>query len=132
MRLLWAVALGAAAGGVSRFYLNTLIQQRAGADFPLGTLLINVTGSFLLGFILRYSLQSGAVSEEARLLLTTGFCGGYTTFSTFSYDTLMLIQDREYGRAGMYVGASVFVSLFAAFAGVAAANFVVAMRANHN
>ena len=130
MRLFWAVALGAAVGGVSRFYLNAFIQHRVSGDFPLGTLLINITGSLILGFILRYSLQSGAVSEEVRLLLTTGFCGGYTTFSTFSYDTLMLIQDREYGRASVYVGASVFVSLLAVFAGYAAANFMVAMRSN--
>lgn len=130
MRLFWAVALGAAAGGVSRFYLNAFIQNRAGADFPFGTLIINVTGSFLLGFILRYSLQSGVVSEELRLLLTTGFCGGYTTFSTFSSDTMVLIQDREYGRAGVYVAASVLVSLLAVFVGFATANYVVAMRAN--
>lgn len=130
MRLFWAVALGAAVGGVSRFYLNAFIQHRVSGDFPLGTLLINITGSLILGFILRYSLQSGAVSEEVRLLLTTGFCGGYTTFSTFSYDTLMLIQDREYGRASVYVGASVFASLLAVFVGYAAANFMVAMRSN--
>lgn len=130
MRLFWAVALGAAVGGVSRFYLNAFIQNRVSGDFPLGTLMINITGSLILGFILRYSLQSGAVSEEVRLLLTTGFCGGYTTFSTFSYDTLMLIQDREYGRASAYVAASVFVSLLAVFAGYAAANFIMAMRSN--
>src|SRR5579885_816546 len=130
MMLFGAVALGAAAGGDSRFYLNIFIQNRAGADFPLGTLVINISGSFLLGFILRYSLQSGSVSEEMRVLLTTGFCGGYTTFSTFSYDTLMLVQDREYGRAGFYVAASVVVSIVAAAAGFALANYLVAIRAN--
>jgi CrcB protein len=129
MRNLWAVAIGAAAGGVARYFLGGMIQQRAGADFPFGTFVINVTGSLLLGFLLRYSLQSGAVSEELRLFLTTGFCGGYTTFSTFSYDTLMLVQDREYGRAGLYIAGSVLLSLIAAAIGFAAANYVVTMRA---
>ncbi|HXT14902.1 MAG TPA: fluoride efflux transporter CrcB [Gemmatimonadaceae bacterium] len=129
MRNLWAVAIGAATGGVARYFLGGMIQQRAGADFPFGTFVINVTGSLLLGFLLRYSLQSGAVSEELRLFLTTGFCGGYTTFSTFSYDTLMLVQDREYGRAGLYVAGSVLLSLIAVAIGFAAANYVVTMRA---
>ncbi|HEX4681363.1 MAG TPA: fluoride efflux transporter CrcB [Gemmatimonadaceae bacterium] len=129
MRLFWSVAIGAAAGGVSRFYLNALIQQRAGADFPLGTFVINISGSLLLGFLLRYALQSGGVSEELRLLLTTGFCGGYTTFSTFSYDTLVLVQDREYGRAGLYVAGSVLLSVVAAFVGFAAANYLITVRA---
>jgi CrcB protein len=129
VRLFWSVAIGAAAGGVSRFYLNALIQQRAGADFPLGTFVINISGSLLLGFLLRYALQSGGVSEELRLLLTTGFCGGYTTFSTFSYDTLVLVQDREYGRAGLYVAGSVLLSVVAAFVGFAAANYLITVRA---
>jgi CrcB protein len=129
VRLFWAVAIGAAAGGVSRFYLGNFIQQRAGADLPLGTFVINVTGSLALGFLFRYSMQSGTVSEDLRLLLTTGFCGGYTTFSTFSYDTLVLLQDGEYGRAAVYVGGSVILSVLAAFIGFAAANHVVTMRA---
>lgn len=130
VRLFWAVAIGAAAGGVARFYLGNFIQQRAGADFPFGTFVINISGSLLLGFLLRYALQSGSVSEELRLFLTTGFCGGYTTFSTFSYDTLVLLQDREYGRAGTYLVASVGLSLVAAFIGFAAANHLVSIRAD--
>ncbi len=84
MKIFWAVAVGAAAGGLARYYLANVIQNHAGLAFPTGTLVINVTGSFLLGFFVRYALQSGAVSPEVRVLLTTGFCGGYTTFSTFS------------------------------------------------
>lgn len=79
MRLFLSVAVGAAIG-VFRYYLAGFIQQRAGLDFPAGTLVINITGSFLLGFLMRYTLQSNVVSLETRALLTTGFCGGYTTF----------------------------------------------------
>lgn len=128
MRIYWYVAAGAAVGGVARFALGAFIQQRAGADFPLGTLLINISGSLLLGFLMRYALGSGAVSPETRALLTTGFCGGYTTFSTFSYETALLFEDGEYWRAALYIGLSVFVSLLGTFGGFAAASRLLAQR----
>ncbi|HTE44223.1 MAG TPA: fluoride efflux transporter CrcB [Gemmatimonadaceae bacterium] len=128
MRIFWAIALGAALGGISRHYLSVFIQQRAAADFPTGTLVINVTGSFVLGFILRYALQTDVITPETRAFLTTGFCGGYTTFSTFSYETAKLLEDGEYGRAGLYVGASVGVALFATFLGFAAAQRLLNFR----
>lgn len=128
MRVFWAVAVGAALGGVSRHYLSVFVQQRAGADFPVATLLINVTGSFLLGLIMRYALQTDAISPEARTFLATGFCGGYTTFSTFSYETLRLLEEGEYGRAGLYVGASVVVALLATLLGFAAAQKLLTLR----
>jgi CrcB protein len=128
MKLLWYVAIGAAAGGVARFWLGGLIQQRTGPGFPVGTLVINITGSFLLGLLMRYSLQSEMVSPEVRTMLTTGFCGGYTTFSTFTYETAMLLEDGEYGRASLYVGASVFVALAGMFLGFTVANQLIALR----
>src|SRR5215212_6483879 len=99
--MLWYVALGSAVGGVSRFLLGTLIQQRAGTLFPVGTLVINVTGSLILGFVLRYALATPEVSPQVRALLTTGFCGGYTTFSTFSFETMTLAEGGELRRAGL-------------------------------
>lgn len=128
MKLFWAVAVGAAAGGVSRFYLATAIQQRLGASFPWGTLAINLTGSLLLGFIIRYALATPAVSIEMRAMLTTGFCGGYTTFSTFSYDSIMLMESGQYGRAGFYVALSVGASLLATVAGIVTAHALLAFR----
>lgn len=115
--MFWAIALGAAVGGVSRYYLASSLQQRFGAAFPWGTLVVNVTGSLLLGFLVRYALASPAVSAELRALLTTGFCGGYTTFSTFSYETVALIEEGRYERAGAYVLASVVLSLLATVCG---------------
>jgi CrcB protein len=128
VRIFWGVAVGAAIGGVSRFYLGNLIQQWAGADFPLGTLVINISGSLLLGFIMRYALQTNAITEVMRMTLTTGFCGGYTTFSTFSYDTAIQIQNREYGRAVIYVGSSVLIALIGVFVGFAFADHLLALR----
>ena len=128
VKMFWAVALGAAAGGVARYYIGAAVLHRAGASFPWATLLINVTGSLLLGFIVRYAVGTPGVSEGVRLLLTTGFCGGYTTFSTFSYETAVLLESGRYERAGAYVAASVLVSLIATFAGFGLASQIVAMR----
>ena len=127
MNLLWYVAIGSAVGGASRFALSSFIQQRAGV-FPVGTLIVNITGSLALGFLLRYALGSTSVSAETRALLTTGFCGGYTTFSTFSYETVKLIEDGDYRRAATYVIASVVLSLVATFLGIIAANELLAAR----
>jgi CrcB protein len=128
MNLLWYVALGSAVGGASRFAISMFIQQRSTTAFPVGTLIVNITGSLILGFVLRYALGSPSVSAEVRALLTTGFCGGYTTFSTFSYETIALIEDGDYRRAAMYIGMSVVLSLAATFLGIAAASQLLAAR----
>ncbi|MFI5227950.1 MAG: fluoride efflux transporter CrcB [Gemmatimonadales bacterium] len=127
MKLFWAVAFGAALGGLARFYLGDFIQPRAGI-FPTSTFVINITGSFLIGLFARYALQSATIGPELRIFLTTGFCGGYTTFSTFSFDTITLLQDGEYGRASLYVGTSVAFALVATVLGIAAANWLIALR----
>jgi CrcB protein len=127
MRTALAIALGGAAGTLARFGLGTWIQ-RLTSTFPISTLVINVTGSFLLGFLMRW-LLSTAASPDLRSALTIGFCGGYTTFSTFSYETARLIESGSWARAGTYVAASVVVSLVATFAGFAAAVRVIARGA---
>jgi CrcB protein len=126
--MIWYIALGGAFGSAARFLLGTQIQQRAGVAFPAGTLVINITGSFLLGFLLRYALGSEAVSPEVRGLLTTGFCGGYTTFSTFSYETAAMLEDGNYLRPLGYVLLSVLVALAGTFAGFALARQLLALE----
>ena len=128
MRTFWAVAIGAALGGVARYYLASAIQQRVGPTFPWGTLVINVSGSLLLGVLMRYALATPSVSAELRAFLTTGFCGGYTTFSTYSYETAALLEDGQYGRAGTYALASVVLALVATFAGFVLARELIALR----
>lgn len=122
------VAVGSAAGGLARFLLGSLIQQKLGSTFPLGTLAVNVSGSLALGFLLRYTLGTAAVGPEIRALLTSGFCGGYTTFSTFSYETAALIEDGDYHRAAWYVALSMAFSLVGAFLGIALAREALALR----
>jgi CrcB protein len=124
----WYVALGSAVGGVARFGLSALVQQRAGPSFPFGTLVVNVSGSLLLGFLWRFALGTDSISPEARALLTTGFCGGYTTFSTFTYETMVLLEDGASARAGAYVVLSVFLSLAGAWLGMTGARALLAVR----
>jgi CrcB protein len=120
-----AVALGGAIGSVARLAVGTAIQQRVGLGFPLGTLIVNITGSLLLGFLVRVALDTPAVTPAMRAFLTTGVCGGYTTFSTFSYDTAVLIDERAYGRAAAYILASVTLALAGTFAGFAVARWAL-------
>lgn len=121
-----AVLLGGAIGSLVRLLVGMAIQQRVGLAFPVGTLVINITGSLLLGFIMRFVLDTTAVTPVVRALLTTGFCGGYTTFSTFSFETLDLVREGLYARAGAYVVSSVVLGLVAVFAGFAAAHGILA------
>lgn len=116
--ILLAVAGGGAAGSLLRYVLGAAIQTRAGSGFPVGTLVVNVTGSLLLGFLMRLMLDTTVASPSIRLLLTTGFCGGYTTFSTFTYETARLMEDGDYERAGLYVGLSLVLSIMAMFLGL--------------
>lgn len=117
---LLAVALGGAAGSVARYVLGAAVQARAGAGFPYGTLVVNITGSFLLGGLSTW-LVARAAAPEVRLLLMIGLCGGYTTFSSFAYESALMLQDGRLLRTGTYVAASVILTIAAMFAGFSAA-----------
>lgn len=115
--LVGAVAAGGALGSVGRYLLGAFIQGRAAPGFPMATLVINVAGSFLLGLILQAALEGTGMSPATRLFLATGFCGGFTTFSTFSYETLRLVEEGEHAPAVAYVALSVGLSVGAALGG---------------
>lgn len=129
MRLILAVAVGSAIGGVARFLLSAFIEQRAASSFPTATMLVNVSGSLLLGFLATWTFERGGVSPEVRALLTTGLCGGYTTFSTFSLETVALAEEGTLARAALYVAASVTLSVLACLLGVVGARHLTALRA---
>jgi CrcB protein len=126
--MLWYIAVGSAIGGVSRYLLGGMAQRLLATTFPAGTLLVNVSGSFLIGLILRYGMETSSLTPELRAFLTVGFCGGYTTFSTFSYESLALLEDGEWTRAGLYIALSLGLSLLATFFGFAAARELVSLR----
>jgi CrcB protein len=126
--MIWYVAFGSAVGGVARYLLGGWVQERAGTTFPIQTLLINITGSFLLGLLQHYALETTAISPEVRTMLTIGFCGGYTTFSTFSFETVRMLEDGDWRRAALYITLSVTLTVAAAVLGIVAARELVALK----
>ena len=134
LRILLAIGAGGALGSIARYVVNVLIQSRASTTFPIGILAINVVGSLLLGFIMRLTLETSALGPEMRFFLTAGFCGGFTTFSTFSYDTLSLIESGQLTGAAGYVISSVILSIAGTFAGAGLAQQLGALlraKASH-
>ena len=126
--MIWFIAAGSAVGGAARYLLGMFVQSRVATPFPLGTLLINIIGSLILGFIIRWTMDTATVSPEVRGMLTVGFCGGFTTFSAFSFETARLMEDGDYRRAAWYVSASVTLSILATFAGFALARVALAAQ----
>lgn len=121
MRIL-LIAIFGAVGTLTRYGLQGIVQVRAGGAFPYGTLLINLTGCFLLGLIGQLTLNRLLISPDWRVAITVGFFGGYTTFSSFGWETAKMLEDGEWLRATTYVAASVFVGLFLSVAGIRLAN----------
>ncbi|MGI8842573.1 MAG: fluoride efflux transporter CrcB [Gemmatimonadaceae bacterium] len=123
------IALGSALGGVARYVIAGWVQRASETPFPTGTMLVNVTGSLLLGVLARTVLVAPGISPEMRALLAVGFCGGYTTFSTFSLETVQLLEKGQIGRAGLYAVASVVLSLGALWLGYVLASGLFGVRA---
>lgn len=111
------VGTGGLAGSVARYWVAGVVQGIAGTAFPLGTWTVNVVGSFLIGLVMTLSLERNLIGPELRLLLTVGFMGGFTTMSTFSYETLTLLRDGSVSLALANVGTSVGVCLAAVWLG---------------
>jgi fluoride exporter len=109
------VAVGGGLGALARYWVDGLVSKRQRSPFPLGTLAINVSGSALLGLVVGLATR-GSLSTTAALWLGTGLIGGYTTFSTFTYETLRLIEDRAWGYAAWNVALSGPLSFAAAAA----------------
>ena len=112
------VFLGAGMGGAARHGVNLGAARLFGWEFPLGTLIVNVLGSLLIGILAGLFLARSGISQEVRLFLTTGVLGGFTTFSAFSLDTALLIERNAVATAAGYVLLSVGLGLIAFFAGL--------------
>lgn len=118
------VGLGGGLGSIARYLSQRAVAQYLPVSFPYGTFFVNILGSFLIGILFGISEKSNLFSPEVRLFLTVGFCGGFTTFSTFTLDGLMLIRDAQYLYLTLYIGLSVMLGLAATFAGVAIIKFL--------
>ena len=112
------IGLFGALGCVSRYLVSGWVLGAAGSVLPYGTLAVNLIGSFLLGLIMESSQHSALFSPEVRLGITVGFMGGFTTFSTFSYETMRLLEDGSFGPAAANILLNVLVCIFAAACGI--------------
>jgi CrcB protein len=121
LRLVW-IAIFGAIGTLARYGLQGVVQFRAGSAFPYGTLLVNLSGCFLLGLIGQFTLNRLVISPDWRVAIAVGFFGGYTTFSSFGWETAKMLEDGEWLRASAYVGASVLAGLLLSVAGIRLAN----------
>jgi fluoride exporter len=119
---IFLIALFGAIGTLSRYGLQGLLQVRMGSLFPYGTLLVNLTGCLLLGFIGQITLNRMLISADLRMAIAVGFFGGYTTFSSFGWETAKMLEDGEWLRATTYVAASVIAGLLLSVAGIRLAN----------
>ena len=126
LSIVLAIAVGGAIGSAARYAITVAIPNPGAASLPLATLVINVSGSFLIGLFMVVALESPSISVATRLFLTTGFCGGYTTMSAFSVDAERLLRENEFRRAALYVLATTGTALVATLAGMMTARRLVA------
>ena len=112
------IGLAGGAGSMARYLCQKWIYHLAPSPFPLGTFLVNIIGCLLIGVIWGISLRSNIFSDDMKLILVAGFCGGFTTFSALSFESVTLIKDNRLGLFFFYIGASVLTGLAATWLGL--------------
>ncbi len=123
MSAFFLIAIGGALGSVARYYASRFLMELSGGTFPVGTMFVNITGAIVIGFIAALAAPESPffISPQARLFLMTGICGGYTTFSTFSLETVALLNDGQWLSASVNAVGSVILCLVAVWLGSVAA-----------
>jgi len=122
------VGVGGAIGSVLRFLTSLAAAQWLGADFPYGTLIVNLVGSFIIGFVQEIGGEALMIPDNIRLFLTTGVMGGLTTYSTFSYETVRLMETHAWTEAWINIVVTAACALGLCFLGIAAGRLVIGLR----
>ena len=117
MKTILYIGIGSFVGGVSRYFLSSLIQLKFKSAFPFGTMFVNIVGCFFIGIVYGWA-TTGNLSTGCRLFLTTGLLGGFTTFSAFSFEIVTMLQNNEFISAGLYLIISVLVGISFTFLGL--------------
>ncbi len=117
MKLILIVLFSSGAGGVLRYGIQSWMSKPQQSPFPLSTFIVNILGCLLIGIFFALSQKANLLSPEWRLALLTGFCGGFTTFSTFAFENVALLRSGDYGIFFLYIVASVVLGIAAVFAG---------------
>lgn len=117
-RNLILVGVGSCVGGISRYLTQLFVQKQFPSSIPLGTLSVNIIGCFIIGLIYALADKGNILSPAIRLLLATGFCGGFTTFSSFAYENVSLMQDGEFFYTGQYIVLSIIIGFSSVYLGI--------------
>jgi CrcB protein len=112
------IGIGSCIGGIARYLTQLFVQKHFPSSIPYGTLSVNILGCFLIGIIYALAGKGNLLSPEMRLLLATGFCGGYTTFSSYAYENISLLQDGEFYYTGLYILLSNVIGFAAVYLGI--------------
>ncbi|WP_371366624.1 Putative fluoride ion transporter CrcB [Sporomusa rhizae] len=118
------VAVGGGIGSVARYLVSSWAAGRFGSDFPYGTLFVNVAGCFIIGFFMALVTEKVVTKPEWRLFITTGFLGGLTTFSSFSYETIKLLQEADTAFAAYNILGNCIIGFFATWVGISFAKYL--------
>ncbi len=128
MERLLLIGLGGALGSMLRYLTSLLAARWFGAEFPYGTLIVNLAGAFVIGFVQEVGVGSVLLPDNARLFLTTGMMGGLTTYSTFSYETVRLMETNAWHQAWVNIFVTTVISLSLCFLGIAVGRLVLGLR----
>ncbi|MEO6188671.1 MAG: fluoride efflux transporter CrcB [Ginsengibacter sp.] len=123
MKIILAVGIGSCIGGLCRYFLTQIIQNKVLSTFPFGTLAVNIIGCLVIGIVFGLS-EKGNFNAEWRMFLVTGILGGFTTFSSFSNESVGMLRDGQLWYAFAYISASVIIGLLATFTGISIIKFL--------